>query len=197
MNTFDAWKAVVERNHAIARTNDKKNTKSNLIKALPLLLPFVAGFGFFLNYAAKDGLAEDGSNAVDIALSIILLSFILSAVFLMIIVLTPPLFKLEPYENIAPFRSAWAKAHGLDAAKRLPSMDLFLSYPDEQVFIQRSGNDLKTYRLVNEGGNGVLYDAEGNRVDSKAAAVNTTGVTVDDPNSELWKTVRDNNSKIE
>lgn len=195
MNTFDAWKAAVERNHAIARTNDKKNTKSNLIKALLLLPLFVVGFGFFLNYA-PNGLAEDGSNFVAIALTTALV-LIIPSTFLMIIVLTPPLFKLEPYENIAPFRNTWAKAHGLDAAKRLPNMDLFLSYSDEQVFTQRSGNELKTYRLVNEGGNGVLYDAEGNRVDSKAAAVTFTGVTVDDPNSELWKTARDNNTKSE
>lgn len=195
MNTFDAWKAAVERNNAIARTNGKKNTKSNLIKALLLLSLFVVGFGFFLNYAPY-GLAEDGSNFVAIALTTALV-LIIPSTFLMIIVLTPPFFKLEPYESITLLRDAWAKAHGLDAAKELPNMHSFLSFPDEQVFIQRFGDELKTYRLVNEGGNGVLYDAEGNRVDSKAAAVTFTGVTVDDPNSELWKTARDNNTKSE
>lgn len=186
MNTFDAWKESIERNEEIDRANAKKDFNTILIKAL-LLLPFLyICLSFFLRFAPKEGLAEDGSNVGALALSIASF-FLIPIVFVIIIVVTPSFFTRQKKEDTSKLRAAWAKVHGLDSAGELPAMESYLCGVKEQVFTQRYDNVLKTYRLVSESGTGVLYDADGNRVDSKASAVNTTVVSVDDPNSELWQ----------
>lgn len=187
MNTFDAWKEATERNKEVDRVNAKRNSKSILIKAL-LLSPFIlVALGFLLIFAPDEGLASDGSNMLAIAFSIALV-FLIPILFGVIITVTPSFFKRETREEITPLRNAWAKVHGLDPAGDLPDMYSYLYGVKEQVFTQRVDSILKTYRLVNEDGAGILYDAEGNRVDSKASAVNTAGGSFRDPNSELWKT---------
>lgn len=85
-------------------------------------------------------------------------------------------------------RKTWAELHGIVNVKEIPYFenqkdDFEIDFIDEVA-----PGKLRAYRIKLENGTGVLYDGDGNRVDAKTSAATTPGVTVDDPNSDLWMT---------
>lgn len=186
MSTFNEWSAVAKANERIRKLNSKKLFWSTTIK-MAVLSPFL----FFALVILNSYSGDDPESILSYSGTIVLFTGAL-----MIALVTPQLFKLEELKDEEPYLETWATSHGLDLEGELPSMDRFLDrYYTEHLFTQRFGNVLNTYRLVNEKGQGVLYDAKGNVVEEDLSLVKVAEKpAAEDPNADLWKVAAEKNS---
>jgi hypothetical protein len=181
-NTFTEWKAVVKANDVLGKMNFKKLFWSNLIKAA-ILSPFAVIALVLVNSA----FLADSSSVILKSLSWAG-TLMIPMMFLFIIMVTPDFFKLHELQDETSAQIAWAKAHGLRTDKSLPTMRSYLAGSPEQVFTQRIGKVFNVYRLANEDGNAVLYDAKGVVVEEDPSRIKVAKkATAEDPNNELWR----------